>query len=218
MRRAVAAVVFGCASVLLSYPDDGFTDDLAAVTDALDRLPKGPTRDRLERATAWLGELAPMAAATGYVETFDLRRRRSLHLTYYRHGDTRERGMALTALVDAYRTAGLCVAPGELPDFLPALLELAAVTSAGAAVLCEHRAALEALRADLEQAKSPYVEVVRAVVDALGGLTRADRSALARYRAQGPPSERVGLEPFAPPEVIAQGVTSQGVTMGATRR
>jgi len=210
-------VVFGCASVLLSYPGDGFVDDLAAVVDALDRLPKGPTRDRLERATAWLSELAPLAAATGYVETFDLRRR-SLHLTYYRHGDTRERGMALTALVDAYRTAGLCVAPGELPDFLPALLEMAAVTPAGAAVLCEHRPALEALRADLEQAKSLYVEVVRAVVDALGGLSRADRSALARYRAQGPPSEQVGLEPFAPPEVIAQGVTSQGVIMGATRR
>jgi nitrate reductase delta subunit len=154
-----------------------------------------------------------MEAAAGYVETFDLRRQRTLHLTYYRHGDTRERGMALTALVDAYRTAGVRVAPGELPDFLPALLELAAVTLAGATVLGEHRAALEALRADLEKTKSPYAEVVRAVVDALGGLSRSDRTALARYRAQGPPSERVGLEPFAPPEVIAQ-----GVTLGATRR
>ena len=73
-----------------------------------------------------------MEAAAAYVDTFDLRRRRSLHLTYYRHGDTRERGMALTALVDAYRVAGFRVAPGELPDFLPALLELAAVTPAGA--------------------------------------------------------------------------------------
>jgi nitrate reductase delta subunit len=121
--------------------------------------------------------------------------------------------MALTALVDAYRNVGLCVAPGELPDFLPALLELAAVNSGGAAVLSDHRAALEALRSDLELAESPYAEVVSAVVDALGGLSRDDRSALARYRAQGPPSEQVGLEPFAPPAVIAQ-----GVTIGATRR
>jgi len=214
MRRAAAATVFGCASVLLSYPGaDGFADDLAAVAEALGRLPKGPARDRLERATAWLARMSPMEAAASYVDTFDLRRRRTLHLTYYRHGDTRERGMALTALVDAYRAAGLAVTSGELPDFLPALLELAAVTPAGAAVLGEHRAALEALRADLEQTESPYAAVVRAVVDAFGGLSRADRSALARYRAQGPPSERVGLEPFAPPEVIAQ-----GVTLGATRR
>ena len=213
MKRASAAAVFGCASVLLSYPDEGFADDLAAVANALRRLPKSATRDRLAKTTTWLVHQEPLALAAGYVETFDLRSRRNLHLTYFRHGDTRERGMALTALVDAYRNVGLCVAPGELPDFLPALLELAAVNSAGAAVLSDHRAALEALRSDLELAESPYAEVVRAVVDALGGLSRDDRSALARYRAQGPPSEQVGLEPFAPPAVIAQ-----GVTIGATRR
>ena len=213
MRRATAAAVFGCSSVLLSYPADGFADDLAAVNERLRRLPKGATRDRLAQTTTWLTQLTPLEAAAGYVETFDLRRRRTLHLTYYRFGDTRERGMALTALVDAYRTAGLRVAPGELPDFLPALLELAAVSPTGVTVLGEHRAALEALRDDLAQAKSPYADVVMAVVDALGGLSRADRATLARYRALGPPSERVGLEPFAPPEVIAQ-----GVTLGATRR
>lgn len=213
MRRAAAAAVFGCASVLLSYPDAGFADDLVAVDAALARLPKIRARAQLERARGWLAAMSELEAAAGYVETFDLRRRRTLHLTYYRHGDTRERGMALTALVDAYRATGLRVAPGELPDFLPALLELAAISPAGAAVLGEHRAALEGLRADLDKTKSPYAEVVAAAMDALGGLSRTDRAALARYRAQGPPSERVGLEPFAPPEVIAQ-----GVTIGATRR
>lgn len=215
MRRTTAAAVFGCASVLLSYPGDGFADDLRAVAVAVDGLPSGAPQTQLAETTAWLRKLPPLEAATTYVETFDLRRRRTLHLTYYRHGDTRERGMALTALVDAYRAAGLRVAPGELPDFLPALLELAAVTPVGAAVLSEHRAALEALRSDLDKTKtkSPYVKVVSAVIGALGGLSRADRAVVARYRAQGPPSERVGLEPFAPPEVIAQ-----GVTIGATRR
>ena len=213
MRRSTAAAVFGCASVLLSYPDEGFADDLAAVANALRHLPKSATGDRLAKTTTWLVQQEPLALAAGYVETFDLRSRRNLHLTYYRFGDTRERGMALTALVDAYRSVGLRVAPGELPDFLPALLELAAVSSGGAAVLSDHRAALEALRDDLELAKSPYADVIRAVADALGGLSQDDRRALARYRAQGPPSEQVGLEPFAPPEVIAQ-----GVTIGATRR
>ncbi|MGH9083373.1 MAG: nitrate reductase molybdenum cofactor assembly chaperone, partial [Acidimicrobiales bacterium] len=124
--------------------------------------------------------------------------------TYYRHGDTRERGMALTALVDAFRSAGYRVVPGELPDFLPALLELAAVDPAGASVLGEHRMALDALRLALVKIPSPYAGVVDAVGDALGGLSRGDRVALRRYRAQGPPSEQVGLEPFAPPEVLGQ--------------
>ena len=45
--------------------------------------------------------------AQAYVETFDLRRRTSLYLTYYLHGDTRKRGMALLHLRRLYRAAGL---------------------------------------------------------------------------------------------------------------
>jgi nitrate reductase delta subunit len=207
MRRAAAAVVFGCASVLLSYPETGFVDDLAVLGDALDGLPNSPARAHLEQARSRLARLAPTEAAAAYVDTFDLRRKRTLHLTYYRHGDTRERGMALAALVDVYRAAGVRCAPDPLPDFLPALLELAALAPAGAAVLGEHRAALDALQGELDKMRSPYAGVVAAVTLALGGSTRADRDALRRYRAQGPPSERVGLDPFAPPETITLGIT-----------
>ncbi|MGH9087448.1 MAG: nitrate reductase molybdenum cofactor assembly chaperone [Acidimicrobiales bacterium] len=215
MRRASAAVVFGCASVLLSYPDGRFADDLAAVAGALAGMPRGPTRSRLEAAATWLAGLSTTEAQSTYVATFDLRRGISLHLTYYRHGDSRERGIALTALVDAYREAGYRVVRDELPDFLPALLELAATRPAGAAVLGEHRMALAALRLDLEKAGSSYAGVLAAIGDALPGLTRGDREALRRYRAQGPPSERVGLEPFAPPEVL--GARATPVQLGRTR-
>jgi len=207
VRRSGAQIVFGCASVLLSYPDADFTEDLAAVADALSRLPKSPTRTRLGDVRRWLAEMSAIEAAASYVDTFDLHRRRSLHLTYYRHGDTRERGMALTALVDVYRVAGVRVVPGELPDFLPALLELAVVTPAGAAVLGEHRVALDALHDDLKKVANPYAKVLSAVTDTLGAPSHADREALRRYRLNGPPSERVGLEPFAPPEALGQGIT-----------
>ncbi len=150
-----------------------------------------------------------MQSAATYVDTFDLRRGACLHLTYYRHGDTRERGMALTALVDAFRAAGFGIVPGELPDYLPALLELAAAHPAGATVLAEHRMALDSLHLALEKVDSPYAGVVAAVRDALPGPTRQDRQALRRYRAEGPPSEKVGLEPFAPPEVLGRGVAAQ---------
>ena len=208
MRRRAAASVFGCASVLLSYPGEGYADDLAAVAGAARTLPDGRPRASLEEATEWLRGLSLLEAATGYVATFDLRRGICLYLTYYRHGDTRERGMALTALVDAFRAAGYRVAPGELPDFLPALLELAAVAPAGAAVLADQRMALDALRLALEKAGSRYAGVLSAICEALPGPSRTDRDALHRYRAQGPPSERVGLEPFAPPEMLGREVTA----------
>lgn len=206
MKRPVAALVFGCASVLLSYPDADFVEDLAAVEGALDRLPKSRARIGLYSTQQWLAGMSLVEAAACYVDTFDLQKRHSLHLTYYRHGDTRERGMALSSLVDLYRNVGLALSRGELPDFLPALLELAAVSSVGAAVLGEHRPALEVLRSALEKGENPYSGVVSSVIEALGAMSKYDRAAIQRYRSQGPPSERVGLEPFAPPEVVGQRV------------
>ena len=204
MKRAATAKVFGCAAVLLSYPDDHFSDDLASVSAAAAGLPAGRARTAISDTAAWLGRMTVMEAAAAYVDTFDLRKGTSLYLTYYRHGDTRERGMALAALVDAYRGAGFAPVPGELPDFLPALLELAATHPAGAALLAEQRPGIDALRAALDKAASPYTPVVAAVTDTLPSPSRADRDALERYRAQGPPTEAVGLEPFAPPEVLGQ--------------
>jgi nitrate reductase molybdenum cofactor assembly chaperone NarJ/NarW len=208
VKRSAAATAFGCASVLLSYPDESsFTEDLATVGRAIEELPVGHARAGLDSTAGWLVTMTPLEAAAIYVDTFDLRRGTTLYLTYYRHGDTRERGMALAALADTYRAAGFAVAAGELPDHLPALLELASVHSAGAAVLAEHRMALDALRLALEKSNSPYATAVDAVSAALPGPTRTDRAALRRYREQGPPSERVGLEPFAPPETLGQRVT-----------
>ena len=213
MRRHGAAIVFGCASMLLSYPDESFARDLPALREALGTISEGPARSGLRAATEWFAQMPPLEAAATYVATFDLARGACLHLTYYRHGDTRERGLALAALAGAFREAGFGVAPGELPDYLPALLELAAAHPVGASVLGEHRAALEALRLALEEAASPYAGVVAAVSGVLPGPTRRDRQALHRYRAEGPPSEKVGLEPFAPPEVLGA-----GVTLGPVRR
>lgn len=207
MKRHAEATVFGCAAVLLSYPDQGFADDIRAVANAATALPRGSARARLSTAAEWLSAMTVTQAAATYVDTFDLRRGTSLYLTYYTHGDTRERGMALAALVGAYRAAGFVPAPGELPDFLPAMLELAAVHSGGAALLAEQRTSIDALALALGGAGSPYADVVSAVAGALGSPSRADKEMLDRYHAQGPPSEQVGLEPFAPPEIISGGAS-----------
>ena len=39
------------------------------------------------------------------------------------HGDSRDRGPAMIDLAQTYEKAGLYLAPGELPDYLPAVLE-----------------------------------------------------------------------------------------------
>lgn len=180
-------------SYLLRYPDEQ-----ADLADEVAALPAGPVRESLERF---------LAAAPGpaqYVETFDLRRRNSLHLTYYAHGDTRERGMALLRLKKLYRAAGLPMESRELPDHLTVMLAFAALAPEGhgEALLAEHRPAIELLRLSLNDLGSPYAHVLDAVAAGLPNLTVEDRGEVARLAREGPPEEAVGLEPYGPPEAM----------------
>jgi nitrate reductase delta subunit len=69
-------------------------------------------------------------------------------------------------------------------------------------VLSEHRPALELVRLALHEQRTPYAHVLDAVCEQLGGLSARQRLSLDRLVAEGPPQELVGLEPFAPPEVM----------------
>jgi nitrate reductase molybdenum cofactor assembly chaperone NarJ/NarW len=137
------------------------------------------------------------------VQTFDLRRRCALYLTYYRYGDTRKRGLAMVAFKAAYRDAGFIPAEDELPDYLPMVLDFAALTSRGQRLLRSRRADLELLRRALARAESPYEDVVAAVCAQLPRLSRRELSQVLTAWQSGPPREEVGLEPFAPPDYLA---------------
>ena len=193
-----ARIPFKLLSVLLRYPDRQLLEareELAAA--AAGNAP-------LERFVAYLAASTQGELERTYVETFDLRRRSGLYLSYYVHGDTRKRGMALLRLKRLYAAAGLELTTGELPDHLPLLLEFAALAPAGAGetLLREFRPALELLRASLRDADSPYADVLDALCAGLPRLTALEREHVRRLAADGPPDEQVGLQPFAPPEVM----------------
>ena len=186
------------ASVLLQYPTGALFDGLGEL-DAAARSGPRAARGHLAAFLAWLRATPPREVAEHHVETFDLRRRSALYLTYYRHGDTRRRGMALLAFKTAYRAAGLAPAGTELPDYLPVVLDFAAVAPGGEDLLRRHRADLELLRRALHEAGTPYARVVDAVCAQLPRLARRDLLRVRAAEQQGPPAEDVGLEPFAPP-------------------
>jgi nitrate reductase delta subunit len=189
-------------SFLLRYPDGAVAAAREELAGEVAALPSGPVREALERfLDGWTADPAH------YVETFDLRRRASLHLTYYAHGDTRERGMALLRLKKLYRTAGLPLASAELPDHLTIVLAFAALAPPGhgEALLGEHRPALELLRLSLHDLRSPYAHVLDAIAELLPPLTVTERSQVARLAREGPPDEAVGLEPYGPPEAMPAG-------------
>ncbi|MFF4624513.1 nitrate reductase molybdenum cofactor assembly chaperone [Nonomuraea jabiensis] len=195
------AALLRLVSLLLQYPDA----DLVAARAELDRavavLPDTHPRQALEQFLWWFRDRQPMGLARHYVETFDLRRRSSLYLTYYLHGDTRRRGMALLTLKQRYRLAGLTPPDGELPDFLPVVCEFAALAGpdAGEAPLRQHRKGLELIRTALHDSGSPYALLLDALCAMLPDLSAAERAAVADLALAGPPAEEVGLAPFGPP-------------------
>jgi nitrate reductase delta subunit len=208
-RRRVAEsppAPWALLSFLLRYPDAGVAGARDQLRAEVAALPAAPVREALERFLAgWTGDATALAAR--YVDTFDLRRRASLHLTYYVHGDTRERGMALLRLKKLYRAAGLPMESAELPDHLTVMLAFAALAPAGhgEALLAEHRPGIELLRLSLHDLESPYAHVLDAVAACLPPLSVTERAEVARLAREGPPDEAVGLEPYGPPEAMPSG-------------
>ena len=88
------------------------------------------------------------------------------------------------------------------------MLEFAAAgPEAGGELLAEFRPVIELLRTSLERAESPYAALLAALCLARCPSSPPTRSAeLRRMAREGPPTESVGLEPFAPPEVMPEPV------------
>ncbi|WP_067138055.1 nitrate reductase molybdenum cofactor assembly chaperone [Microtetraspora malaysiensis] len=189
--------LFQLTSVLLTYPDAELLGAGDELRGAAARIEHPRLRGQVEEFLAWMtGTADPIDVQQHYVQTFDLRRRSGLYLTYYLHGDTRRRGMALLVLKQRYRAHGLRLAAGELPDLLPVVLEFAATVGPGEgeAPLRQHRRGVELLRAALADLGTPYHLLLDAVTAVLPELTDADREAIAELALDGPPVESVGLD------------------------
>lgn len=194
-------------SVLIQYPQ---AESVAAI-NALDPISVGPLRrgpaETLASFLDWHRGQSLHQLQELYVETFDFNRRCSLHLTYHINGDSRQRGLALLKIKTAYREAGFEFGDDELPDYLPVMLEFAAMAKPplGRDLLERHRPAIELIRGGLQTHDSPWAGLFDLIREGLPSLSRRQISRIRKLAENGPPSEEVGLEPFAPPEVMPTG-------------
>jgi nitrate reductase molybdenum cofactor assembly chaperone NarJ/NarW len=197
-------IAWQSVSLLLDYPDSEMLARLDVIRGASEHLPVAigdsirGFADHLERTPL------PQLQAD-YVETFDNRRRCNLFLTYFAHGDTRKRGMALLRFKQTYLSAGYELDDSELPDHLCVVLEFAATVDheRGRSLILDHRAGLELLRLSLADMASPWAALIDAVAATLPALRGDERDAVRRLAAEGPPEEEVGLAPFAAPQFSA---------------
>lgn len=116
---------------LLAYPNP---DWLASLT----KLRQEALAHAAEEDTAAFGSaalefidaclVAPTAELTQrYVAIFDHLPRASLYMTWHRYGNDRSQGKAMGALNGLYRVAGFEPLPGDMPDYLPRMLEFISI-------------------------------------------------------------------------------------------
>ncbi|MGX9885003.1 nitrate reductase molybdenum cofactor assembly chaperone [Streptomyces sp. NPDC002276] len=147
------AVLYQAAALCLTYPDDDFRARLPLLREAAPQL-----REFVDHAAL----TPPRELAAHYVRVFDFENGHSLYLSRWHDGDTLGRGMSLVRFQELYRAHGLEFTAGELPDFLPAVLEFTSRTG-NLDLLTEYRAALDRLRARLADFGTPYASVLHAV-------------------------------------------------------
>ncbi|MBX3479645.1 MAG: nitrate reductase molybdenum cofactor assembly chaperone [Caulobacter sp.] len=175
------ARTYKALAVLLTYPDPDLqrlAPEAVAVVAAEAMVPR-PLVQALDRLAADIaaGDIYDLQEA--YTELFDRTRSLSLNLYEHVHGESRDRGEAMVALLELYRTRGLDLAANELPDFLPVFLEFLSTLPEpeAASLLGEAAHVLEAMGERLKKRGSAY----RAVFGALARLAsaRSDPAALA---------------------------------------
>lgn len=174
-------------SILLDYPGPEVRALSRLVAEALGAM-EAPSAAMLAKFLSWYGGTGDIAAQAHYVQTFDLRRKASLHLSYYTDGETRRRGATLVEFAQAFRQAGVQAAGNELGDHLPLLCELASEHPSGFALLRENRAGIEMLAEAV--CDSPYRWVVATVLGLSGPSASPGPKRLSAWR---PPAEQVGL-------------------------
>jgi nitrate reductase molybdenum cofactor assembly chaperone NarJ/NarW len=196
-RQEAFRVIRQAAAVCLGYPEREVVATSGLVRAAL--AEKAARQAEAFEPLLGYWESSDLGAVqTHYVDVFDLSRKHSLYLSYWTDGDTRRRGEVLAAFKQRYRRSEFLVdTRGELSDYLPMVLEYAAIVDPadGTALLQEYRSSAELLRLALAERGTPYAGVVAAVCTTLPGPSPADRKAVMAMAAAGPPTETVGLEP-----------------------
>lgn len=204
LPKAVAAPgTLRVLAALLSYPDADMSRHLEEMSEILHRE-RALSSDRIDELDVLIVKLLrtnPLDSEALYVQLFDRGRGTSLHLFEHVHGDSRDRGPAMIDLAQTYEKAGLLQAPGELPDYLPAVLEFASTQPAREATsfLGEMAHILNAIFGALQKRESAYASVLGALLE------------LAGEKAQPvpPPIEEPLDESWAEPPVF-DGCSSKG--------
>jgi nitrate reductase molybdenum cofactor assembly chaperone NarJ/NarW len=159
-------------ATLLSYPNGSMRSYLPQMRELIrnERAVSASRRAELDILMAALQSKDAFDLEADYVELFDRGRATSLYLFEHVHGDSRDRGPAMIDLGQTYAKAGLILAEGELPDYLPAVLEFVSTQppTEARAFLGEMVHIFNAVFGALIKRQSLYASVIGALIELAG--------------------------------------------------
>ena len=152
-------------SYLFEYPSaewwEGVPTHAAVVAD----VERPQSREVFEEFFGYIGESDPQEFEDAYVRAFDFSQNTNLYLTTHNRTDFGKQSEEMLAYKQLFLDAGYDL-DHELPDYLPAILELAAAVpeERAAHILGAVRPKLELLRDRLIEAKLPYAFLLDVVL------------------------------------------------------
>ncbi|MGH8531354.1 MAG: nitrate reductase molybdenum cofactor assembly chaperone [Gammaproteobacteria bacterium] len=170
--------IYKLLSVLLEYPNAELREHLAETARMIGGLEHATPEDKqaLLDFIAWAQALPFTELQEHYVKIFDLTPDNALYLTHHLFEEQdRARGPALVKLSEYFQAQGFAIEHGELPDYLPLLLEYVSTLpdEQNARKFLHQAVEVAALLArNLENMESPYALLLR-IVERQGQLAEA---------------------------------------------
>jgi len=159
--------VFNVLSKLIDYPSDELMENLDLV---IEYVTDSSEIDDSEKKTimefiSWMRIHTTTGIQQTYVETFDMVPEHDLHLTHHIFGDDNGRGPALIDLSEHFKGDGLELEDGEIPDFLPLILEYVSTLDdmESRVFLGDAKKIIKVIADNLDEAESPYSKLIRIV-------------------------------------------------------
>lgn len=160
---------------LFDYPNEAWWDKLPACRKAAAELSSQQHRQVIMDLLDYIEAMGAKEYEEFYVRTFEFSNNTNLYLTMHNRTDFGQQAREMLEFKNLFLDNGYDLKK-ELPDFLPALLELASQLSAGQAcqVLAKAQSKIELLRQRFVEAKLAHtflLDVILTETDELKGAT-----------------------------------------------
>lgn len=158
-------------SYLLEYPDAEWREEFSLYRQMLGEVSIPQNRDALAEFFDYVEEQGFAAYEEEYVRSFDFSQNTNLYLTMHDRTDFGKQANEMVVFKQMFLDHGFDIT-NELPDYLPAILELASILDRREAftVLAFAKQKIELLRNRLIKAKLPHVFLLDVVLTVMTRL------------------------------------------------